>query len=85
MIDPFVVAGAGGLEVSKGNPWFTLTSPGILWRLDRKPRCSPEFDKGAGGGPLLPGLNFLPFNCSSYIVGHNFAGFREGRAVPRPA
>jgi hypothetical protein len=38
-----------------------------------------------GGGPLLPGLNFLPFNCSSYIVGHNFAGFREGRAVPRPA
>jgi hypothetical protein len=27
----------------------------------------------------------LPFNCSSYIVGHNFAGFREGRAVPRPA
>ena len=68
------------------NPWSTCTSPGILWRLDRKPRYSPEFGEGAGcGGPRLQGFNFLPFSCSSYIVGHNFAGFREGRAVPRPA
>ncbi len=57
MIDPVVIARAGGLEVSKGDPWFTLTSPGILWRLDRKPRCSLEFGKGAGAWwPSAPGL-----------------------------